>query len=230
MQDGSGVAISAVIDTSQNTYATGDFTVSAPLECTFVTLLDPLGGDSFAPLDDGVITLTSCPKAIGDKVVGSFKNAVLQSDMNESSRTLSGNFDVAVYAMTGSLNCPPADEPDDNDNGQPDDDDDQPNACQGYEFCESGDGACCPYAECLATCGFNCVMNDDECAGGLNPVACNICTLGCLERCGVDQACRDAATALTSCEDDAGCIEIADEDAATSCTESHCCAEFQAAY
>ncbi|TXD34288.1 hypothetical protein FRC98_19040 [Lujinxingia vulgaris] len=229
MQDGSGVAINAVIDTAQNTYATGDFALSEPPEGTFVTLLDPLGGDTFNTLDEGTVKLTSCPKAIGDKVVGSFNNVVLYSEMDESSRTLSGNFDVPVYAMSGSLNCPPADEPD-NDDEQPDDNDDQPNACQGYEYCESGDGVCCPYAECMATCSFNCVMEDEECAGGLNPAACDSCTLDYLDSCGVDQACRDAAAALTTCEEDAGCSELEDEDAATSCTESNCCSELQAAY
>ncbi|RAL22418.1 hypothetical protein DL240_11260 [Lujinxingia litoralis] len=105
-----------------------------------------------------------------------------------------------------------------------------PPACQGYEFCESDDGVCRPYAECLTTCSFNCVISDDGCSGGLNPTACNIRPLGCLDSRGVDQACHNAATALASCEEDAGCSEIADDDAANSCTESSCCTELQAVY
>lgn len=230
MQDASGVAISAVIDTAQNTYATGDFSVAAPPEGTFVTLLDPLAGQALNSHGQGTIKLTSCPTAMGDKVVGSFQSVSLEDENEGPNRTLTGNFDVAVYAMSGTLNCPPADDTNDNSDDDPDDSDDQPNACQGYEYCENSDGACCPYAQCMATCSFNCVMEDAECAGGLNPAACNACTLGCLDSCGVDQACRDAATALTSCEEDAGCDTLDDEDEAASCTESACCSELQTAY
>lgn len=226
---GAGISITANLETSESNTAPGTFTVQAPPEGTHVVLLDVLQGAAFSSQSTGSITLQNCPKAIGDKVVGSFNNIVLVDDMGAGgTRTLNGNFDVMVYAVAGGgLFCEETPEPGDGGDG----DTETPIGGQcGWEYCRD-DGACCPYAECMNTCDFNCLFNDSDCAMGTNPLACDACIESCyFDTCGISDQCVNAAVDLGICEDTHGCDEFDDDNEAEACMQNFCCDDLKATY
>ena len=223
-----GTTVSAIITTSPQAQAPGTFRVGQPPEAdTHVTWLAPLTGSALSSRG-GQIKLTSCPKAVGEKLVGTFEGVTLQSDLGQGDQTLSGSFSVVVYAKNGELSCAPEPKPNDPKPNDPKPTD--PNSCD-VDYCQDG-GTCCPYVQCIASCELRCLTQDPACINPLSPdpVACAQCVLGCPSQCGASDACKSAHSALVACMDRAGCSELEDEDASDACAESSCCAQLQAFY
>lgn len=220
-----GSTINAIIETSESNTAPGSFAIAAPPEGSHVTWLDPINGGTFES-QSGTITLDDCPTAAGDKVSGKFNSVTVTSPFDGSTRTLDGAFDLAVYVANGALFCASSNNSKNNDtsnssaNNAP--------MCQA-DYCEDG-GVCCPYTQCIFSCELRCVTQDPACTNPLDPdpIACAACMEGCLDECNVSQECRTAYQALSTCDQQAGCDELPEEQS-EACTEENCCSELNAA-
>ena len=236
----SGSTISAVVETTEELRAPGSFTVTVPPDATFVTWLNPLAGQTLES-SSGTITLENCPKVAGDKIKGSFDNVQLVNLFDDSTQTLNGSFDIALYAVSGSLFCTEAPVTNEdmgggmNDRdmggGMNDRDMGGGQTCDAT-ICDDPNSNCCPYAQCMATCEFNCLTQDPACSDPFNadPVKCGQCLEACLDSCNVSQECRSAYVELSTCESNAGCDEASDEDAELECSKQNCCAELKATF
>lgn len=218
-----GTAITAIVETSEMNKAPGAFAVGEPPEGSFVTWLAPASGQILNS-KGGSIVLDGCPKAQGDKVVGSFDGVQLTDELSGATQTLTGKFDVSLYSVNGALLCtekPVTDpDPDPNPNPAP--------TCDA-EACDDSSGTCCPYAQCMFSCELRCLTQDPSCSNPLtaDPVKCATCLGGCLDECNVSAECRSDHNALTTCEENAGCSDQGEE---MTCTRENCCAEFDAAF
>ncbi len=232
--DPDGTTLTARVKTSENAKAPGTFAVGDESDDIQVTVLNPLQGNVFTSIGEGTIQLDNCPRAMGEHIKGSFKDIKLQGELGGNAvETLNGSFDVVVYAKSGDLFCnePVTNpEPGDNNDGNNDDNNNDDNnsvpMCMA-DMCENG-GTCCPYMECVGTCEFQCFTG--VCMTNPGSVECVTCAAACLDSCNVSQECRSAMGALGTCEATHGCDELADDDAAQECLESHCCSELNAAY
>jgi hypothetical protein len=216
-----GTAITAYVDTTESQKAPGGFTPQGTEDGTFVSLLSAVEGDAYMSNGQGTITLDTCPKAVGERARGSFDGVVLASDFGSATKTLSGEFDVVVYAKSGDLFC--EEETSNNNNNSNND----PGQCSA-DWCEDG-GVCCPYMDCVSQCEFECITQDTECQGGLNPMACAQCANACLDECNVDQECRTEMVELNTCGSNAGCDNTETTEAEQQCLEENCCSEVQGA-
>lgn len=226
-----GTTIQAVVETSDAAQAPGQFTVTAPPDGTFVTWLAPVNGQILNSTG-GTIELTSCPKAVGDQVTGQFKNVILKSEFDDSERTVTGEFDMVVYAKAGDLKCKPVDNTNNQTKNNSSNNSNNANMCTDYEVCDASMGSCCPYAQCMTTCQLRCFQTDPACNDPFSPdpVKCAQCFNGCLDECNVSQACRTDYTALASCEEKAQCDRFGDEDAYDTCVKGSCCEEAKKAF
>ncbi len=217
-----GTTISAVVETTEGIRAPGSFQVGAPPEGSFVTWLAPANGQILNS-QSGQIKLTGCPKASGDKVVGSFENVELVSEFGGATQTLNGNFDVLLYSVAGELFCTETSEPKPMPNNDP-----MPGSCDVQE-CDAEGGSCCPYGQCIFSCEFRCVTQDPACSNPLmaDVVKCAECFEACLDECNVSAECRSDYTSLAMCQQDAGCENEGDD---MTCTRANCCTELDAAF
>lgn len=226
----SGSTITAIVETTESVRTPGAFTVMAPPEGTNVSWLNPIAGQIFSS-ESGTIQLENCPKAMGDKVKGSFENVQVINEIDGSTQTLNGDFDIALYAVSGALFCTEAPV---NDMGGNMNDNDMGGGGQTCDatICDDANRNCCPYAQCMATCEFNCLTQDPSCSNpfSADPVKCGQCLDACLDSCNVSQECRTAYGELSTCESNAGCDEAADEDAELECSKQNCCTELKAAF
>lgn len=215
----SGTSITARIETSASQPAPGRFAAGTLADGTYVSLVSAADGDGYDSVGSGSIVLESCPEAAGDKAVGSFDDVVLESSTTGATRTLSGSFDVVVYAKAGDLIC----ESESTNNGSTN----NGGTCS-LDKCGDG-GVCCPYVQCMSQCQSNCLFQDPACAPGGDPVQCSACANGCLDECNVDDACRSAFADLSTCSEANSCGPgggAGDE----ICVENNCCAEHNAAF
>lgn len=215
-----GRSLVAHVKTSESSPAPGVFTTTQPPEGTFVTLTLVTAGEVYDSGSNGSIKLDSCPTAVGDKVVGSFQDIELTNVQGTRTRTLSGDFDVAVYAKNGDLFCEK-----DTDKEEPTDG----GVCEEADDCGEG-GVCCPYAQCIAQCQLNCLTQDSGCNFGANPSACYDCEEGCLDQCDVSAECRTEYLALSSCSEQNSCIEAEGENGTEQCLKGNCCDQYKAAF
>lgn len=223
----SGSTITATVETTESVRAPGSFSVSEPPEGTFVNWLAPASGQVYNS-STGSITLNGCPKAMGDKVTGSFVNVELVSEVDGSTQIINGDFDVALYAVSGALLCDEGSSG--NNTTTPDENNNSGGTCDA-DICEDG-GTCCPYAQCIFNCEVQCITQDPACNNPLtaDPVKCAECGNACLDSCNVSDECRTEINALATCEANAGCDDIDDEDESTACSEANCCAELKATW
>lgn len=226
-----GTTIQAVVETTSSLQAPGSFGVTAPPDGTFVTWLAPVNGQILNS-SGGSIVLTSCPTAVGQQVTGSFKDVTLLSELDGSTRTVNGDFDIVVYSKMGELNCKPKDTNTNNVNSNNKNNSNNQNMCTDYEVCDDTMGSCCPYAPCMAQCQLQCFQSDPACNDPFNadPVKCGQCVDACLDTCNVNDTCRNDYNALSACEDKAGCDALGDEDTYDTCVQGSCCAEVKAAF
>jgi hypothetical protein len=217
-----GTAITAYVETSESNKAPGGFTPQGSEAGTFVTLLSATEGNAYTSGGQGTVTLDSCPRAVGERAKGSFDGVVLSSDVGNATKTLSGDFDVVVYAKAGDLFCEEEDTNDNNGNN------DTGGQC-GADWCEGG-GVCCPYVDCISQCEFECLTQDADCQGGLNPAACAQCANACLDECDVDQACRTEIGELNTCGANSGCDDTETSEAEQQCLEQNCCSQVKATF
>lgn len=216
-----GVSLSAVIETLPTKVAPGSFGVNAPPNGSHITVLDPLAGGGWESAS-GTIELKSCPKAVGQKVVGEFKNVNLAAINGGESRSLSGTFDIVVVLKQGDLNCKVEDVVTNNSTSN---NNSTPDQCSADE-CEEG-GICCEYLPCLGTCQFNCFAS---CATG-DIAACAQCNAACFDECNVSNECVAAFEDLNSCEEANSCDPFDEnEERYESCVRGSCCDEINAAY
>lgn len=221
MVSSEGVAMTAVIETTEQSTAPGTFAVNPPPEGTFVQITDAIAGDSLESIS-GSIKLSSCPGSVGEKVVGEFLNVQLEG-LAGGSKTMTGAFDLAVVAKTGDLFCAAASTNNTTNNTPPKN---SGGTCDA-DMCE-GDGVCCPYLPCLTQCQFDC-FTTPECFGS-DVEACAQCSAACAGSCDVSTECRGKLTDLNTCEEDNQCDALGDEDAYQACTTGNCCSELKAAY
>lgn len=215
-----GVSLSAVVETLPARVAPGSFAVNAPPEGSHVTVLDPLAGKGWESAS-GTIELKSCPKAVGEKAVGEFKNINMASLDGGESRTLNGTFDIVILAKQGDLNCKVEDVSTNNSTSN----NSTPDQCTADE-CADG-GICCEYLPCLGTCQFDCFAS---CATG-DIAACAQCNAACFDECNVSNECVSAFEDLNSCEEANSCDPFDEnEERYESCVRGSCCDEINAAY
>ena len=217
-----GVAISAVVETSAQNTAPGTFAVGAPPENSYVSVSDPLAGSAWESAS-GNIVLTSCPKAVGEKINGRFEGVQLAPLNGGDAKELSGSFSVVVLTKSGDLDCAAEPEPSNNSNN-PVNNPNNPNQCQ-VSICED-EGICCPYIECMSQCELECFS---DCAAG-NIQACAACNDSCYDSCGVSDACASAIQVVNACEETNQCDPFGDEDAYDACLQENCCSEIDAAF
>ncbi|AWV89365.1 hypothetical protein [Bradymonas sediminis] len=226
-----GSILSAVVITSEDERAPGTFALED------ISLTSAMAGNVYAGTGAGTVTLSNCPRKMGDHVKGSFNNVVLKSEIGgDATQTISGNFDVVVYTKAGDLFCETETTPDNNTPGNNTPGNNTPGnntpgnnggTCRADECVEGG--TCCPYMGCLANCNTECVMSE-ECMGGMNPAACSTCAMECLDSCGVSSECRSALVDLETCTDQYSCYETEDEDAEDQCVKDNCCSQLNAAF
>lgn len=215
-----GVAISAVVETSAQNTAPGTFAAGAPPENSYVSVSDPLAGGAWESAS-GSIVLTNCPKAVGEKVNGRFEGVQLSALNGGESKELSGSFSVVVLTKSGDLDCAAEPEPTNNPNNPVSSN--NPDQCQADE-CADG-GVCCPFIPCLSQCQLNCFS---DCATG-DVQACAACNDGCFDSCDVSTECVSAIQDLNQCEEDNQCDAFGDEDEYDACVKGSCCSELNAA-
>ena len=217
-----GETLVAYLKTDETTPAPGRFAIDnvapTPNSLTFAA---PLVGKIY-DATGGAIVLKSCPTALGGKLTGSFDAITLKNVADEAdTRSLSGTFDLAVFAFSGPLTCQA---PTGGDNGGG-----NSSSCGDYEACDgTADGACCPYMPCIAQCQLTCAMGS-ACISG-DVAACAACSAACPTSCNVNAACKTAFAAADACYERSGCNAISDSDQQDACGQSHCCAEVKAAF
>lgn len=222
---GATSTINVVLQTDDGHTAPGLFGITgAGPEPNFALLSAPLAGGAFES-ESGSVRLSTCPTKVGDKLVGKLEDVVVRSALDGGTRTLSGTFDVHVYAMIGTLAChvePTQPGPDTTDTSV------TPGSCA-FEACDDG-GSCCPYVQCISQCELNCALQNPACSGFTpDPVQCAACMHGCLDQCEVSSGCRTAYTALDACGSEHGCSGTGDE-ADEQCLREHCCDELGATF
>lgn len=222
-----GISISVIVETTESLEAPGSFALSEPPDGSHVVLTDLGTMEVFESGSVGSIRLNNCPAAVGDKVLGSFEGVVLNSVMDSGTRTLNGDFDVAVYSVLGSLHC--QEQPEET-NGNGANSNQSTNQCN-YEVCDP-EGACCPYASCMHQCDMDCIFQDPACGMGMDPIACAQCFESCyINECNISNECVDAFDDGNACAEQHGCDDDSlSEEEELECMETHCCAELKAVF
>ncbi len=215
--------ITATVETTEDNLAPGSFSISPPPAGSYVTFLDPVNG-SILDSVDGTINIDSCPKRVGDKVVGRFAGVTLKSDIGNATKTLDGTFDLQVFAKAGDLFCRPPETTDPVRETQEDPGNTASGGTCAWDQCLN-DGLCCPYRSCMTRCEESCIF-DPTCLQ--DPLACAQCANACLDSCGVSSDCRQALGNLTSCDAQYGCSDREGQEEA--CMLDKCCNELQVAF
>jgi len=170
--------------------------------------------------DRGSVTISDCPRGVGDTVRGSVEGVLLAGDSLEGDWRMDLDFEVVVTAASGELACGTG-----GGGGASPDPGDDP-VCANT-LCEDPSFGCCPFDECLDECeGITCARVPCE---GDDQASCkHRCLLSCVESCSLGGACVTAAQGLWDCQLDSGCFASGvSEDA---CTRENCCDAFTAAY
>lgn len=218
-----GTTVTAILDTTAAALP-GEVPVGVPTQAaSWVTVTVPTSGHVYNTFDgSGTVVVDQCPGAAGTAFTGSFHGIRLKDELQQGEIVLNGTFNLMVAAVSGpGLNCKAvAPEPD---------------ASSGTDTTTTGDagpadpcpintcdGPCCPFAQCISSCEFNCAMN--TCM--TDPMGCDTCMTGCYPGCDVSAACQTAADAVNQCSEKAGCDPMAEDDV---CIKTHCCAELRAA-
>ena len=150
---------------------------------------------------------------------GRFNNVTLTDAMGGGTTyTLNGTFSLTLVNQAGSVTCTSTPPPDTDADVQ----EATPNEC--HTGCEQGDGVCCPYAQCLGECWMQCAFS--QCMSG-DVVSCNACVVACYSTCNVSSECNQAAQAIETCANNAGC-NLMDED--ETCMVQNCCSQAEAAF
>ncbi len=223
-----GTILWVIIDTSEDETAPGSFSVSSPLGGTWVEMTDFTGmGDILDSVDNGgTVALDTCPQSVGDAARGSFNDVTLESAFDDTTFTLNGSFDVAVAGVMGELYC---EEATNNSTANNQQNNDTPGEC-GWVECDP-EGECCEYLPCMNQCDQECLFEDPDCAGGMDPVACAECVDECYtNECEISDACIDAADDADSCAEANNCDQAADEEEELECLEQNCCDELNTAF
>ncbi len=210
----------------------GGFTItrhtdSSPIPGAVALDLDPAAArvDATGPLtllerDRGAVTISDCPRGVGDTVRGSVEGVLLAGTALEGAWRMDVDFEVVVTAASGGLVCATGGA------GDPSPDPGEGPACPNT-LCEDPSFGCCPFDECLDECeGITCARVPCE---GDDQASCkHRCLLTCVESCGLGGACVTAAQGLWDCQLDSGCFASGvSEDA---CTRESCCDAFTATY
>lgn len=215
-QDGTNVSVT--IDTAA-TPLPASVPVGVPTEASaWVSMTTPLPGIYNTFAGSGSVTVNQCPGGANVALTGRFDGVRLRSELDGSEITLNGSFNLVVGAAAGALTCKSAPVTESDTIGG---DTSSSGSCE-QATC---DGPCCPYVACQTQCAFACVTGA-ACMGGDGP-GCNACVVGCWDQCDASTECKNAIGALASCADQHGC-DTSGED--TSCAETYCCAELEAAF
>ncbi|MEZ4460904.1 MAG: hypothetical protein R3E66_14505 [bacterium] len=215
-----GVSISAVVETTPNAPAPGSFTTNPPPEGTFVSFINAATGQGYDSVS-GTIRLDSCPKAVGEKLKGGFVGVQLQPVTGGEAITLDGDFDLAVIAKNGDLNCVAT-----SSNNTVQNNTNANNQTCSADQCQDG-GLCCPYVPCLSQCELDC-FTSTACLMG-DVIGCAQCADACVTTCEVSNECATALQALNACEERSSCDAFGDESVYDQCMQSNCCSELSAA-
>ena len=191
--------------------------VALDLAPTSVTVV---GAGGLMDIDKGSVTISDCPRAVGDLVRGALQGVLIEGVGGEPSWRMELDFQVVVTRASGELACSTGGGG--GDEGEGGDVDECPNT-----LCEDRSFGCCPFSECLNDCEFTC--NRLRCDG--DPASCkHTCLLGCVDQCGITGGCLTDVQGLWDCQFDSGCFDDGAEVSEDACTRTSCCDAFTAVY